>query len=319
MREIKKIFNVYYDKLGIKSNLIYGDESVIFGKTLMPEESTSFNFLYKGKNCQAIIEGKGENVKALIELLKATFSYSDSQTIKDKKDYVLKTLLGISGSKEYNQKYNLNYNSCVVMVISSKKSSKEICSFLPLYTNCLPVEIDKGLCAFIKEIGADTEDYLSLSKFAKIMLHAIEEEIGVNVKIGIGNPVETFLDINKSYSQANLALKYTDQTNKKVCSYLEVLPQKMLASLSEKEKNYFIKPFSKLLKNEELTSSAKEFLNSDLNINRASQNLFIHRNTLIYRLNKIERLVGLDLRNFNDAVTFKLLCLLKNLEGETHE
>ena len=151
MREIKKIFNVYYDKLGIKSNLIYGDESVIFGKTLMPEESTSFNFLYKGKNCQAIIEGKGENVKALIELLKATFSYSDSQTIKDKKDYVLKTLLGISGSKEYNQKYNLNYNSCVVMVISSKKSSKEICSFLPLYTNCLPVEIDKGLCAFINK------------------------------------------------------------------------------------------------------------------------------------------------------------------------
>ena len=65
--------------------------------------------------------------------------------------------------------------------------------------------------------------------------------------------------------------------------------------------------------------TAKEFLNNDLNVNLASLKLFIHRNTLIYRLNKIEKLVGLDLRNFNDAVTFRLICLLDETKGDINE
>ena len=319
MKELKKLFSVYYENLNISSKIQYNNESIIFGKDLSKENNTEFNFLYKGDNCRVLLEGKGEKIDALVLVLKATFNYTDSQTIKDKNDYVLKTLLGICGSENLTKKYNIDYSSCVVIALFCENSSKEIASFLPIYTSCIAVEVSKDLCVLIKSTNSEKEDYLSLSKFAKILNMAIEEELGKIAYIGIGSPVDKFEEINASFIQAKLALDFGKANNRKVYSYLEVLPKKMLSSLSNKEKNYFLKPFGILLKNKELLNSAKEFLNCDLNINLASQKLFIHRNTLIYRLNKIEKLVGLDLRNFNDAVTFRLVCLLNETKGDINE
>ena len=58
---------------------------------------------------------------------------------------------------------------------------------------------------------------------------------------------------------------------------------------------------------EELLATAAAFLRSNLNLSDTARQLHIHRNTLVYRLDKVQRQVGLDLRKFEDAVTFKLL------------
>ena len=58
------------------------------------------------------------------------------------------------------------------------------------------------------------------------------------------------------------------------------------------------------------------FFRKDLNLSDTARQLFIHRNTLVYRLDKVQRQTGLDLRHFDDAVTFKILCELKKCGQE---
>ena len=68
-----------------------------------------------------------------------------------------------------------------------------------------------------------------------------------------------------------------------------------------------------LLKDEDMVNTAEEFLENNLNVSETSRNLYMHRNTLMYRLDKIERVTGLNLRNFTDAVTFRVITILSKL------
>lgn len=81
-------------------------------------------------------------------------------------------------------------------------------------------------------------------------------------------------------------------------------------NISEYKQVYALKPVAQLLNNEELTSTATLFFENDLNISIASKCGFMHRNTLIYRLDKIEKQIGLDIRNFKDAVIFKNMLIV---------
>ena len=63
----------------------------------------------------------------------------------------------------------------------------------------------------------------------------------------------------------------------------------------------------------EIAETAEAFLESSLNVSEASRTLFMHRNTLMYRLDKIERITGLNIRKFSDAVTFRILSVLHRL------
>ena len=62
-----------------------------------------------------------------------------------------------------------------------------------------------------------------------------------------------------------------------------------------------------------MVNTAEEFLENSLNVSETSRNLFMHRNTLMYRLDKIERVMGLNLRKFSDAVTFRIITILFKL------
>ena len=60
----------------------------------------------------------------------------------------------------------------------------------------------------------------------------------------------------------------------------------------------------------EMTDTAEEFLDSSLNVSETARKLYLHRNTLIYRLDKIEKETGLNIRKFSDAITFRLITIL---------
>jgi len=82
------------------------------------------------------------------------------------------------------------------------------------------------------------------------------------------------------------------------------------AEFLEKYKSlYQIKQIQAVLNSEELISTAKILLQNDLNITMASKQGYMHRNTLIYRIEKIKRLIGLDIRVFRDAIVFENLVL----------
>lgn len=87
--------------------------------------------------------------------------------------------------------------------------------------------------------------------------------------------------------------------------------------LNDYKKLYQIKSVNLLLSDEDLVKTAKLFFENNLNISTASKIGFMHRNTLIYRLDKIQKLIGLDIRNFNDAVVFENLLLCYEMVNKT--
>ncbi len=66
----------------------------------------------------------------------------------------------------------------------------------------------------------------------------------------------------------------------------------------------------KVLEDEELLLSARVLFDNNLSIGDASKQIYIHRNTMVYRIEKIQRLIGLDIRNFDDAMTLRALIIL---------
>ena len=69
---------------------------------------------------------------------------------------------------------------------------------------------------------------------------------------------------------------------------------------------------------DEMLDTINMFLDKDLNLSDTARQLYIHRNTLVYRLDKVQRTIGLDLRHFDDAMTFKMLYHMKKcLRGQT--
>ncbi len=70
----------------------------------------------------------------------------------------------------------------------------------------------------------------------------------------------------------------------------------------------------KFFNDDELTTTAELFFKNNLNILQTSKDAIVHRNTLLYRLEKIKRMLGLDIRNFEDAVTLNVLLILKRYE-----
>lgn len=101
-------------------------------------------------------------------------------------------------------------------------------------------------------------------------------------------------------------------------TYREFILIKMLEDIPEGKLGDYLsvlldKEAKELLRDEEMVNTAEEFLENSLNVSETSRNLFMHRNTLMYRLDKIERVMGLNLRKFSDAVTFRIITILFKL------
>ena len=67
----------------------------------------------------------------------------------------------------------------------------------------------------------------------------------------------------------------------------------------------------------EMMITIQKFFENNLNVSETSRQLFVHRNTLVYRLDKIQKLTGMDLRNFSDAIHFKVAMMVKRYLDES--
>ena len=141
--------------------------------------------------------------------------------------------------------------------------------------------------------------------------------VRVKVKVGVGGTVRSLSEAVQSYNQAESALKLGMSFGLKssVHSYKEFILYKMLEELPPLKLAAFYNTLSdgeakSIFTDPEMISTAEEFLENNLNVSETARKLYMHRNTLTYRLDKIERATGLNIRNFSDAVTFRLSNLL---------
>ena len=168
----------------------------------------------------------------------------------------------------------------------------------------------------VKEIKtlADTK---KIEKTAKSIADTISSEFYTKVTIGIGTAVDNIKDLARSYKEAQVALEVGKvfDTDKSIVSYDNLGIGRLIYQLPTTLCEMFLQ---EVFKNGSLDSLDREtlmtiqcFFENNLNVSETSRKLFVHRNTLVYRLEKIRKLTGLDLREFDHAITFKVALMVK--------
>lgn len=160
-------------------------------------------------------------------------------------------------------------------------------------------------------------------QLARSILQVVDEEGSQGVLIGVGMPVEHLQDCSKSYREASLALtvgRIFDPENT-VVHYNRLGLGRLIYQLPSTLCRMFLEEVFPNRAYEELDAetleSIEEFFRNNLNGSETARQLFVHRNTLVYRLDKVMKITNLDLRNFDDAVLFKLAAMVRRyLEQE---
>ncbi len=147
-------------------------------------------------------------------------------------------------------------------------------------------------------------------------LKQLESQYGITASAGISGISMDLLDLPELYRQADLAMKAACACDpaKTVMVSGRLGYAGIIGRLSQEEcREYLEETDPELIVNdEEMLFTVRKFLESDLNISETAKKLYINRNTLIYRLNKIQKDTGLDLRKFDDAMTFRTALMVRN-------
>lgn len=167
----------------------------------------------------------------------------------------------------------------------------------------------------IKSVREDVS-FKELHKIASSIVDTLSTELMTNVKVGIGSTVANLVEINRSYKDAIVALdvgKVFD-SELSIVSYDNLGIGRLIYQLPTKLCELFLKEVFKKgslnILDDETIITIQKFFENNLNVSEASRKLFVHRNTLVYRLDKIYKLTGLDLRKFDDAIIFKVAMMV---------
>ena len=170
--------------------------------------------------------------------------------------------------------------------------------------------------AVIKQISASTTAS-DMEKMAKAMAKALKDELGIKAVIGFGTVAEHLRSLADSYKEAQTAIdvgKVFD-TEKSIINYENLGIGRLIYQLPTTLCDIFL---SEVFKKNSIDSLDQEtlftinkFFENNLNVSETSRKLFVHRNTLVYRLEKIKKLTGLDLRQFDHAIVFKVALMVR--------
>ena len=290
-------------------------------------QHTYFRFLYKNAGYVGIIEGAGTEENRLALLLPAYIEgFIERESEPSKNDHLKRILLGESSSMsiyKYAMKYSVKGTPCFVIALRIEKHVDEAIAVLQQYGgNSLDTVLAMGadVCALVRFVTDEADEYHSSNDYAEFVVQSLKEELGIDVQAGVGPTVRELKDVAFSYAQAENALRYADvfEVQGNVHSYREFLLAKMLEDIPEARLTEYLAELSdeeskEIFEDEEMLNTAESFLQSSLNVSEASRNLYMHRNTLLYRLDKIEKATGLNIRSFSDAVSFRVLTILYKL------
>lgn len=223
----------------------------------------------------------------------------------------------------YNQAKKLNIEADtkrIVYAIEPKRESDNIVieTLKGLYatgTKDFVTSVDEGHIILIKAVQS-TEDYQSINDTAKVIVDTLNTEAMVNVRVAYGTVVGELKDVSKSYKEASMALDVGRifYAEKNVLAYNELGIGRLIHQLPISLCDMFLhEVFDGRAVDqfeEETLSTVNKFFENNLNISETARQLYVHRNTLVYRLEKIQKTTGLDVRVFEDALTFKIALMV---------
>ncbi|NLK86624.1 MAG: PucR family transcriptional regulator [Clostridiaceae bacterium] len=191
-----------------------------------------------------------------------------------------------------------------------------VLSLFPKRTKDYVIALDDETVVLIKELK-DKNDTKEMDRTAKAIIDTLNTELMVKAQIGIGSIVDSVWDIGRAYKEAQTALQIGSifDSDKAIINYDNLGIGRLIYQLPTTMCRLFMKevfkkgPFEAL--DQETLLTIQKFFENNLNVSETSRQLYVHRNTLVYRLDKIQKITGLDLRNFDDAIIFKVSLLVK--------
>ena len=175
--------------------------------------------------------------------------------------------------------------------------------------------VDENTLIVIKQVEAK-DSYAEVVEVAETTVAMMNTEAMINVRVAYGTIVEELKDVSKSYKEAKMALDVGKifYAEKMVTAYSTLGIGRLIYQLPINLCEMFIEEIfgGKVPEelDEETLTTINTFLENNLNVSETSRQLYVHRNTLLYRLEKLEKYTGLDIRIFDDALTLKIALIV---------
>lgn len=224
----------------------------------------------------------------------------------------------------YLKARELRFNSDVArVVLLIRVTEKNDISIYDIIQNLFPdkakdfvINISETDIALVKEIkgnvGSDT-----IEKLANSIIDTLSSEFYTQAVVGIGTMVSSLKDLAKSFKEAQVSLEVGKvfNTEKSIVSYdnlgIARLIYQLPTTLCETFLREVFKKGSIDSLDQETLFTIQRFFENNLNVSETARKLFVHRNTLVYRLEKIRKITGLDLREFDHAIVFKIALMVQ--------
>lgn len=291
------------------------------GYTYMPFGPKPKNEYY------AFVEGTDETAYKYVSLL--SVALSNLQQFYDEKydrnNFVKNVVLDniLPGDIQLKAR-ELHFNSSVTRVVFLIRivASNDVSAF-DVIQNLFPDKskdfvftISETDIVLIKEVRPNIESG-DLEKLAFSIADTLLSEFYTRVNIGVGTVVDNVRNLAVSFREAQIALEVGKvfDTDKSIISYENLGIARLIYHLPTNLCKTFLKEVFKKGSIESLDQETlftiQKFFENNLNVSETSRKLFVHRNTLVYRLEKIKKLTGLDLREFDHAIIFKIALMVK--------
>ena len=281
----------------------------------------------QGANYIVFVEGSDVLASKYASVLAVSFAnikfYYDEKY--DRSNFIKNIILdNILPGDIYLKARELYFNSDVMRtVILIRAVETHDVSIYDVIQNLFPdkskdfvININETDIALVKETKAGI-DSKTIEKLASTIADTISGEFYVHVVIGIGTTVDNLKDLARSFKEAQIALEVGKvfDTEKTIVSYDNLGIARLIYQLPTTLCDMFMREVFKRGSidslDQETLFTIQRFFENNLNVSETSRKLFVHRNTLVYRLEKIKKLTGLDLREFDDAIVFKVALMVK--------
>ncbi len=307
---------------GVRDELAYTSDSVTVGGYTYRPIGTGAKWEYV-----VFVEGEDKMADKIATILSVTFAniknlYDEKY---DKSSFIKNIILdNILPSDIYikSKEFHLGAEEIRVVFLIKFHSKGEVLPY-DMVQNIFPdknkdyvISVGEQDIVLVKDVKPNTP-VREMEKTAKSIADTLNSEFFTKVSIGIGKPVDNIKDLARSYKEAQVALEVGKvfDTEKDIVSYENLGIGRLIYQLPTTLCEMFLQ---EVFKNGSLESLDREtlmtiqcFFENNLNVSETSRKLFVHRNTLVYRLEKIRKLTGLDLREFDHAITFKVALMVK--------
>ncbi|MBO5551426.1 MAG: helix-turn-helix domain-containing protein [Lachnospiraceae bacterium] len=191
-------------------------------------------------------------------------------------------------------------------------------SVFPVGSDDYVTEADEKTYVVIKSLDPKEDEELQAKETAEMLVDTMNTQAMVKVRVSYGKVISEIKQVSASYKEAKMAMEVGKifYQERAIVSYGTLGIGRLIYQLQPSLCEVFLHEiYGEDIPDhldEETLNTINKFFENNLNVSETSRQLFVHRNTLVYRIEKLQKMTGLDIRIFDDALTFKIALMVVN-------